>query len=75
MAVWEYHIDYGVSVLDGKSKAAQIEQLLSTRGNEGWELINILLVDSDEGKQEWLIFKRPMIKPKEKSLDRKPGSI
>ncbi len=60
MTIWDYHIDYGRRIFGGKQQAEQLEQQLITLGKEEWELVTILPVELDEGKQDWLIFKRPV---------------
>ena len=59
MAVWEYQVDYGVS-LGGAPKASEFRQHLNKRGEEGWELGTVIPVETADGKQIWLVFKRPI---------------
>ena len=52
MIGWEYQVDVPAQ-LGGKLTAFQLQNCLTQRGNEGWELVTILF----DGKR--LVFKRP----------------
>jgi len=52
MAGWEYQVDVPAQ-FGGELTAFKLQNYLTQRGNEGWELVTILF----DGK--WLVFKRP----------------
>ena len=41
MTIWEYQIDVGMS-LGESTEANELQSQLCKRGQEGWELVNIL---------------------------------
>lgn len=66
MTVWEYKIEVGLRAFGGKPKPKEVQNVLDKFGEEGWELVSVLLLDLGDSKQDWWIYKRPvqMRKPK-----------
>ncbi len=60
-ALWEYKVDIGI-INGGKPAPGSLRQRLKKNGDEGWELISVLSYTSNNEREDWYIYKRPLIK-------------
>ena len=58
---WEYKVDIGI-ITGGKPDVDAIRKRLNENGKNGWELISVLSRNTTYEKEDWWLYKRPLIK-------------
>ncbi len=58
---WEYKVDIGVTS-GGKPDPNSLKHRLKENGEVGWELVYVFSYTTHNEREDWYIYKRPLVK-------------